>query len=247
MKVLFVFLILSAQVIYAKEHKVYSVVLYHEANPPYSFVENHQKDGIFIDLFHEISLLTNLKFKFVPLSVARGKLYFARGKIDIEPGISPRWRDKEEVKGVYSQSYANSKEIIMANSNKLNPVNHISQLYGKVIGKVRGYSYGEFDMHMGNNGLVVVNNKSEKMLVAQLYKKRFDYILIGEASASYFINTEPKYRDFLKVYEVSNEPVSLRIHPNHQDILPAINQALDLMIKSGTIAEIYAKYGYSFD
>jgi polar amino acid transport system substrate-binding protein len=247
MRALFVFLILSAQVVYAKEPKVYSVVLYHQANPPYSFVKEHQKEGIFIDLFHEISLLTNLKFKFVPLSVARGKLYFARGKVDIEPGISPRWRDKEEVKGVYSLSYANSKEIIMANSHKLHPVNHISQLYGKVIGKVRGYSYGDFDRHIGKNGLIVANNKSEKMLVAQLYKKRFDYILIGEASASYFINTEPKYKDFLKVYEVSNEPVSLRVHPNHQDILPVINKALDALIKSGTIAKIYAKYGYSLD
>lgn len=242
MKVLLFLLILFSQYTFAVQSKTYSVVLYHQANPPYSFVEGQNYQGIFIEIFRELSLLTKLDFEFVPLSVARGKLYFEQGKVDIEPGISPIWRKTERIQGLYSISYATSKEIIV--SNQARKIEHISELYGQVIGKVRGYSYGEFDKHFADNKLITVDNKSEKMLVEQLYKNRFKYILIGEATAAYYISSFEKYKSFKKVYVISEENVALRVHPRHKNLLPLLNQAIATLIESGKIADIYAKYGY---
>ena len=245
MKAILVLLIFAFKFVQAAPSESYSVILYHQANPPYSFVKAQNQEGIFIDIFREISILTNLEFEFVPLSVARGKLYFEQGKVDIEPGISPTWRKNEQIKGLYSISYATSKEIIL--SNQVRKIEHISELYGQVIGKVRGYSYGEFDNYFGEDKLIPVGNTSEKMLVEQLYKNRFKYILIGEATAAYYIASIEKYRGFKKVFEISEDSVSMRVHPQHAHLLPILNQALRKLKNSGKIKSIYARYGYLID
>lgn len=242
MKALLTLLIFAFNFVRAEPSKPYSVILYYQANPPYSFVKTQSQQGIFIDIFREISILTNLKFEFIPLSVARGKLYFEQGKVDIEPGISPVWRKNERIQGLYSMSYATSKEIIL--SNQTQKIEHISQLYGQVIGKVRGYSYGKFDKHFGENKLIAANNKSEKMLMEQLYKNRFKYILISEATAAYYISEVNKYENFKEVFVVSEEPVAMRVHPQIAHFIPKLNQALSKLKSSGKIRAIYARYGY---
>ena len=235
------FALLCTQCAYAEQNMTYSVVLYHQANPPYSFVEDEIRKGIFVDIFNEISLLTDLKFEFVSLSVARGKRYFEQGKIDIEPGISPEWRKGESIEGVYSMNYATSKEVII--SEKTTSITDVSQLYGEVVGKVRGYSYGEFDEHFSPEKIIVADNTSEKMLVAQLHKHRFNYVIIGGATAAYYISSVEKYQNFNEVYEVSNYPVAMRVHPQHEAIVPILNDALSVLIHTGKIVDIYAKYG----
>ena len=242
MKALLVLLIFAFKFVQAAPSEPYSVILYHQANPPYSFVKAQSLQGIFIDIFREISTLTNLEFEFVPLSVARGKLYFEQGKVDIEPGISPVWRKNEHIQGLYSISYATSIEIIV--SNQARKIEHISELYGQVIGKVRGYSYGVFDEYFGQNKLIAVDNTSEKMLIEQLFKNRFKYILIGEATAAYYIANTERYRDFKKVFEISEDPVAMRVHPQHTHLIPILNHALSQLKSSGRIKSIYARYGY---
>lgn len=241
MKFLVIVFFLSTFSVLGDENKVYSVILYHKANPPYSFYQSNKPAGIFVDMFEEISKITDLNFEFLSLSVARGKYYFNNGVADIEPGINPVWRVEEPVPGLYSIKFALSREVILSKNDKT--ITDIEELYGKVLGKVRGYRHGEFEQHFGRNKIKTVDNNSEKLLLEQLFSDRFKYVMIAEASALYYGYIEKKFTNFNIVYEVSNLPVAMRIHPKHKSLLFKINNALKQMKESGAIEEIYQKYG----
>ncbi len=227
---------------HSEEVNTYKVILYHKANPPYSFFDNDARAGIFYDIFAEIGALTGLKFEFVTLSVARGRIQFNQGKVDIEPGINPIWRRDELVQGLYSISYAYSNEVILAKNETY--TTDVTKFYGEVIGKVRGYGYGDFEQHFGEGKILISDNVSESMLIEQLYNDRFKYIMIGEVTAAYYAYINDKYSDFTVAYEVQRLPVSMRIHPKHPKLLEQINDAIRIMLEEGTIEAIYGKYGF---
>ena len=242
MKSLILVLMLVALFVQGEEPKVYSVILYHKANPPYSYFNNNVRAGIFHDIFKEISKLSGLKFKFVMFSVARGKIQFNQGKADIEPGVNIIWRENEAVPGLFSISYAYSREVILAVNEPY--TDDVTKLYGEVVGKVRGYRHGAFEKHFGDDKIITNDNTSERLLIEQLYNKRFKYILIGEATAAYYAHAFEKYSNFTVAYEISKTPVSMRINPKHPQLLEQVNAALETMIADGTITNIYRKYGY---
>ncbi|MFC3033279.1 substrate-binding periplasmic protein [Pseudoalteromonas fenneropenaei] len=221
--------------------KRYSVLVYHGANPPYSYEEEGLTKGLFADIFAYISSITGLQFEFVPLSVARGHRMFEQGKVDIEPGVNPLWRQESSNPGLYSRFYAYSREVVLARSKLIHTMPE--SLYGQVIGRVRGYRYGAFEQHFGEQKIMPYDNVSERELLAQLAHKRFDYIMIGDITAAYYRHSHAEYRAFQEVYEISCLPVAMRIQPTQPELKAAIDQALEQMIKSGALAAIYSKYG----
>lgn len=215
----------------------YSVLIYHNANPPYSYTENGKLKGIFPDLFKEISKLTGVKFEFESYSVMRGQLLFDNGKIDIEPGINPIWRVDRAVSGIYSISYAYSQEVIV--SNKPDKIQNPQSLYGKLIGIVRGYKYNDFEQHFGPFKIEKLEGRSEPDLLKLLAKGRIDYALMGETTAQYYINE--RYGNLSLVYTVERTPVSIRFQPHLKELKQKVNDALKLLIDNGTIEQIYIK------
>jgi polar amino acid transport system substrate-binding protein len=51
-------------------------MLFQGANPPYTIINNNQRSGIFVDLFTEISKITQHKFSFKDYPVARALIEF---------------------------------------------------------------------------------------------------------------------------------------------------------------------------
>ena len=82
-------------------------------------------------------------------------------------------------------------------------------------------------------------------LMAMLAAGRMDQILINKAVAQYNILLEPRYRDFVLGDVLGSFDVSMRVHPGKKPLLPALDDAILAMKRSGTIARIYAKYGVS--
>ncbi|WP_462173610.1 substrate-binding periplasmic protein [Pseudoalteromonas xiamenensis] len=227
----------------------YTVMVYHGANPPYSFESNSQFSGLFVDIFDEISAQTGLCFEYLPVSVARGQRLFEKGEIDIEPGVSPTWRQESTNPGIYSYFYARSREIILA---RVGPVlTSPEQLYGQVMGRVRGYRYGAFEVHFNRENetdkITVYDNTSERELLAQLYHQRFNYMMVGDITADYYKLTQPEYRGFQEVYEISNLPVAMRLQPHLSQLRDTLNRVLEKMVESGDVARIYAQYGSRMD
>jgi len=222
--------------------KTFNVVLYNGGNPPYSMITQGKQSGIFVDIFDRLSEITGYKFKFVQLPVARGLREFDLGKIDIEPGINKNWRLNQEEIGIYTIPYATSVEVLLGIKQK--EVTAATDLYGAMVGVVRGYSYQMLDPHFGKRKIVKVENKSEKELLKQLSHNHLDYICIGDITAKYYQLLNPEYRIYQDIIELGNAQVSLRLHPKNTIYLAHFNQALTLMVKNEEIKDIYAKYIY---
>ncbi|CCQ11307.1 ABC-type amino acid transport/signal transduction systems, periplasmic component/domain [Pseudoalteromonas luteoviolacea B = ATCC 29581] len=223
----------------------YSVMVYHGANPPYSYEESGVYKGLFVDIFAAISEKTGLCFDYLPVSVARGQKLFERGLIDIEPGMHASWRVHSSNPGIYTIDYALSREVILSTKPEL--IETPKQLYGKVVGRVRGYTYLELEPHFNQDGdddkIIIYDNTSEKELLAQLQHQRFDYMMIGDITADYYRFRVPEYRNFYEVYEISRLPVGMRLQPNLQGLKARLDSALQVLINEGEIAKIYASYG----
>lgn len=217
----------------------HSVLLYHNANPPYSYTVAGKPQGIFADIFSELETLTGEQFSYVTYSVIRGQVFFEQGKVDIEPGINPNWRAHSKVPGIYSIPYAYSEEVVIAKTAK--QIKQPEQFYGAVVGIVRGYRYGEFEQHFGNNKIVIMEGRSEPDLLAMLEKGRIDYAIMGKTTAQYYFNLSTRYANFAVVYSIQKLPVSLRLQPHMMDLKNKLDAALQQLIADGTIAKIYLK------
>ncbi|MFY8350658.1 substrate-binding periplasmic protein [Pseudoalteromonas sp. SSM20] len=218
----------------------YTVLSYHSANPPYSFVENKKVKGIFPDIFNRISELTGHQFNFVNFSVARGLNLFDQGKIDIEPGVNPLWRRHTKTPGIYSDFYASSREVVISKTR--NQEKAPGDLYGKVLGVVRGYRYGSFEQHFAENKILKVDARSELELLTQINHGRIDYAIMGEATALYYQKVNHKIH-LAPVMTVSELPVAMRLQPNLSSLQQELSRVLHEMSENGEIEKIYAKYG----
>ena len=201
----------------------YTVLCYHSANPPYSYIENDQMKGIFPDIFEKISLITGHQFSFVNFSVARGLKLFDQGMVDIEPGVHPSWRKHAKTPGSYTLFYATSREVVI--SKEVMTMTQPRELYGKVLGAVRGYRYGEFEQHFSKDKIVKVDSRSEVELLAQLNHGHIDYAIMGEATAMYYRSTNKKI-EANPVMLVSELPVSMRLQPHLVQLKGELNDAL---------------------
>lgn len=219
-------------------------MVYHGANPPYSYEQQGVYKGIFPDIFNEISKRTGLCFTYVSVSVARGKKLFEQGLIDIEPGMHPSWRADSVSPGLYTIDFAFSREIILSNQAKR--LDSVRQLYGRVVGRVRGYIYQGLEAHFNqspdDDKIIVYDNTSERELLAQLYHQRFEYILIGNTTSNYYRLLNPEYKKFHEVYEVSNLPVGMRLQASLAKLKVQLDEVLTTMIADGSIERIYANY-----
>ncbi|WP_462170613.1 hypothetical protein [Pseudoalteromonas xiamenensis] len=116
---------------------------------------------------------------------------------------------------------------------------------------MRGYRYGAFEVHFNRENetdkITVYDNTSERELLAQLYHQRFNYMMVGDITADYYKLTQPEYRGFQEVYEISNLPVAMRLQPHLSQLRDTLNRVLEKMVESGDVARIYAQYGSRMD
>jgi len=222
--------------------ETFSVMLYEGVNPPYVIIKNGQNTGIFIDLFAEISRLTNHEFVFKNYPVARALKEFDMGRVDIEPGVNEKWRQQRKVPGEYSIPYEQSREVIVFKEQNKIKVNSTKDLYGKNIGIVRGYSYPKFEQAFNDKLIYKVSNRSEALLLKQLQRDRIKYIFIGERTIKYYQQQSPQFNNIVIGDNVSQAEVKLRVHPDKAYVIPELNNALKQLMETGAIKKIYDKY-----
>jgi len=218
------------------------VAVYVVPNPPYSIIEEQQRTGIFVDLFKKLEQVTEHKFTFVTLPVARAIRKFDAGDIDIEPGVNEAWRQHTKVLGNYSIAYAQSEDVVVFNKKPAFPVTSPIDLYGKKVGIVRGFTYPKFDPAFSEEKIIKIDNLSEKYLLKQLLLGRLDQIFIGYRTVLYYMKRYPEYQHLIIGDFISKVDVKIRIHPNKAHLLPDINAGLQKMITNGDIESIYNKY-----
>ncbi|PKG82001.1 hypothetical protein CXF85_15830 [Colwellia sp. 75C3] len=215
-----------------------SVMLYDTNNPPYSFKKEGKRQGIFIDIFQHLEIISPYKFILIDYPFARAQHEFFLGNVDIEPGIFHGWRINEKVYGQYSITFAKAEDVIVFRKGMAFSVQTPKNLFGKIVGTVRGYTYGEYD----HPEVLRQDNKDEGLILKQLLYQRFDQIFIDKRVIKYYMLKDKTYRQLEIGNTLLSVDVALRVHPKKVHVLPALNAALQQMLTTGKIKAIYQKY-----
>lgn len=218
------------------------VTLFPGEIPPYSMIKEGKRLGITIDLFTALAKNTQHEFILQESPVARAMREFDLGRVDIEPGVTPLWRQHRPVPGLYSIVYEEAVDVIVFKEKNKFKLNEKADLYGKIIGVVRGYSYPDYDQAFAEGKIKKVENRSEDNLLKQLEVDRLKQIFMGYRTILYFKQQGAKYSEFKVGDIVGHNSISLRVHPSKAHLLPGLNQALQEMLDSGEIKAIYDKY-----
>lgn len=235
-------LVIATQHVQAEERL--KVLLYQPGNPPYTMLDGGSNKGIFTDMFNRISEITKVQFELVGRPVARGLAEFDAGRVDVEPGVNPNWRAHMRVPGLYSMSYAKSVEVVVFAPGKKKPVKVPSDLFGEIVGVVRGFVYPRFDAAMSAGLITRLDNLSSDLLLEQLLVGRLDQIFVGYDTILYMQKIRPEYRVLEIGNVVDEQDVMLRLHPDKAAYLPLFNQALQQMMNDGEIEKIYTQYRF---
>ncbi len=219
-----------------------NVGLYDTEFPPLHFKEGDQRTGLAKDILSHLSKLTGHHFVYTYLPALRLEAKFQKGEIDIETFVNPIWYEKSEVPGLYSVPYGKSSDVVVFRKDKRFPVAKASDLKGKRVGMIRGYSYPGFMEAIAKGDIVREDSGTEMQLLEKLAKGRYDQIFIQKEMAQYVIKRNSTYQDLEVGDEISSIDVMLRIHPSKDYILSDINHALKTMINAGVIEEIYNQY-----
>ncbi|PKI17610.1 substrate-binding periplasmic protein [Colwellia sp. 12G3] len=214
------------------------VMLYDTNNPPYSFKKEGKHQGIFIDIFQQLEKISPYRFILIDYPFARAQHEFFLGNVDIEPGIFHGWRIDEKVYGQYSITFAKAEDVIVFRKGMAFNVQTPENLFGKTVGTVRGYKYGRYD----HPEVLRQDNKGEGLILKQLLYKRFDQIFIDKRVIQYYMLKDKAYRQLEIGNTLSSVNVGLRVHPNKVHALPALNAAIQQMLTTGKMKEIYQKY-----
>lgn len=201
------------------------------------------RSGIYQEFLDELSKMTGHRFQIQYLPYARLAHKFDLGQIDLEPGVFPGWVKQRKVPGMFSVPFGKVVDALVFAPGKHFAVNTPRDLSGRTLGLVRGYTYPDL-RELFDNGVVHRSDAvSETQLLAMLAAGRMDQILINKAVAQYSILQVPKYRDFVVGDVLGSFDVSIRVHPSKKALLPALDDAIVAMKRTGAIARIYAKYG----
>ena len=199
--------------------------------------------GIYQEILDELSKMTGHRFQIQYLPYARLAKTFDLGQIDLELGVFPGWVKQQKVPGMFSVPFGKVVDALVFAPGKHFKVSTPRDLSGKTLGLVRGYTYPDLRELFDSGVVHRANAVSETQLLAMLYVGRMDQILINKAVAQYNMMQVPKYREFVLGDNLGSFDVSMRVHPSKKHLLPALDDAILKMKRSGIIARIYAKYG----
>ncbi|MDM8551598.1 transporter substrate-binding domain-containing protein [Desulfobacterales bacterium HSG2] len=183
MKKSVIMLIVGALSFFSTDALAEELVVAYSEWPPYSFTKDQKATGIIIDSMNEVCKRLNIAPEFQSLPWKRCLKYMREGKVDAL--LSPIFT-KERTEFMYypSEPVNIEKTVFLTWKGSGMKVNGLDDLKGKLIGVVRGYSYGpEFD---NCPGLKKFDCNDDEQLIKILAKKRVG-IAVGEEGALRFI------------------------------------------------------------
>lgn len=240
MKVLHLFCAFLLLPTFVKAEHVLHVGLIEGGRAPYFFAENSTKTGLYKDILYSIARSTGLKFTFDYYPQARLRKMMLSGRLDIEVGTDPLWRQApEEIKhSSYSAPFMSSKEswvVAAHNENRIGDLISTPDLARPCL--VLGFDIEDNMKNAQSN----VKGNSDEHLLEMLLRKRCDIALIPNAILDYYQTFEDS-RFITHSADVEHK-LSIRIRKNKEMHLSKINTALNEMRNNGELHRLMKKYG----
>lgn len=202
---------------------------------PYSKTGQAGYPGIFPELSKLILERAKIKSEPIDVPTKRAIKLLEEGHIDFD-WVNPDWFPEGKVgEGlVTSAPIFVMTEYVISLSKNANKYRNLSDIYGKVVGTIRGFYY--FD----DSDFVRMDFSSEEALIRGLQLNRFEAAILEEMTARYWsrrLNVDIQ----LVAVHTSGEIV-LRMRAEHQHLLKDINQAINYLRASGEIEAVKNKY-----
>lgn len=157
------------------------------------------------------------------------------GKFD---GSAAAWRDPDRERMlIFSQPYLENRLVLVGRHGADVSATSLSDLAGKRIGIVQGYSYGDA---IDSSGPVWVRVPGEEASLAAVLKGTADYTLMDELVVNYIVSNYPKESDArlqIGSTPLLTRPLYLavsRARPDAESIVSRFNQQILAMIKDRT-------------
>lgn len=214
----------------------YKVGLINQDRPPYFSYAKGKATGIYIDVLEEIARHIAIKLKYISLPQARLRRYMKIGQLDIEPGISPKWRQKqgEVAASFYSHIFMRSPEIYI-----YHPKSYIAFPTPDILNKylfcgVRGFN------HLAKNSKRIYEILTEQQILGMLSRQRCEYALMPQIVYQH-INKQAPYMT-RPSRPIVTYALRFRFHIDHINLQVPFNTALDQIHKNGKLERIFKTY-----
>ncbi len=193
---------------------------------------------VFMNVLNAIGELTGDQFDFILLPPSRTKKYFIEGKIDIEPGVNPIWRQKEAIPGVYTIAFSRSNSILLFQAGKKLSFATSESDTDITIGTVRGFSYPTLQDKFLKGIYKRFDLVDENRLIKAILDARLNQVVVSQQFAETWLkhNAKPTQYEFGEVIE--SLPIMFRVHPDKRAIVARFNHAISILIQNGKMQRL---------
>jgi hypothetical protein len=202
---------------------------------PYGYTGLEDKPGIFADIVESVMQQANIAYKpyFYPAKRAENELQ--TGMLDFD-FISPSWFKDQDIGDDYVGSHGifEVTEYFVTLASYNEHFNYPASIKKQVVGTVAGYFYYD------DNLFIRADFLSESELMLGLKKGRFNVAILEDYAANYWSDFHQVPIKLVAVH--TKGKIIIRLRKEHQKLLPQINGAIQLLLKTGRIEEIFKRY-----
>ena len=205
--------------------------------PP--FMDDKNKDGLYIKLMTAIAAHSKLEFKWVFYPYARLDRFFNLGKIQLEIGSSPLWHQHKPILGVFTDSFYQLEDVAIYRSGENRRATSDTEIAGQDIGMVRGYSFPQFKQAFSQKIARRIEGADETQLLHLLINERIDQVFMSKQVFLYLQSRHSEYSSFVIGDVVGRYDVAIRVHPSQAQIIPTLNRTIQTLKANGTIKQLF--------
>ena len=211
--------------------------------PPYEYIENNEVVGIDAEIAAAIAEKLGLKLKIENMEFDSIISSVKGGKVDIgAAGMTVTPERLEEVN--FTTSYATGVQVVIVTEDS--PITSVDDLFAEgantTIGvqlATTGDLYSTWDIEDEGLGTVDRYNKGADAVMA-LKSGKVDCVIIDNEPAKAFVAENEGLKILDTEYAV--EDYAIAVSKNNEELLEAVDKALNELIEDGTVASIVNKY-----
>jgi len=215
--------------------------------PPWQMLDSKQCcTGIMTEILQEAATRAGIGLQLIHMpNIRRNELCWGNS-VDVEMGVSPKWRKKYADVSVYTIPVFETVNVVVVKKGRFSKTDTLSTFYGSTIGTNLGYYYADGFTAVFEKGLIHREDTSKEgpLIIYKLINDRVDAIILDKYEALYWIkNLGVERVDFEFAYEFKTiTDLRIRLHKSKEHLLPVLNEKLMDMKEDGTIQRIKEQY-----
>lgn len=208
--------------------------------PPFIYAKATQ--GIYVELMKELALVSQQTFKWEHYPYARLDALFTKASVHIEVGSSPLWTSSKKVPGFYTVPFYTLKDVVVFRRGEQASMKSFSDLKGKRVGLVRGYSFPQFQKAFDDSIAIRIDAANELALMKLLVNNRVDQIFISQDLFLYYQKIYNDFNGLILGDVVGSYDVAIRVHPNYKSLVGTLDKSINALKEKGIIKALISKH-----